>query len=281
MTTPTIEQSDLKLPVDDLETALELLRRPFTAEAVKFKAQSKYGPGVLAVGYIDVRLVIERLNAVVGAFWHDEYDAIRGNDGKADAMWCHLTVFGTTRRDVGSGYRGKGLVSDALKRAAVKFGVGVSIYASPSVVLSPDDGQARIVQREGKGGPSLYITDKGEARCRDTYAEWLEERGKRDFGEPIDHGDVEASAGAEEAEAAEPGDVAEAVQLPLVDALADQLRATARSNYEELKKVDKAARTKLPPARFQERLAQASTSHEDLEALCKELRETVEEAKKK
>jgi hypothetical protein len=63
------------LPVTSLNDALPMLRRPFTPAAVKFKVQRKLGEaGVQIVGYIDARLVIERLNLVVGDQWSASYE---------------------------------------------------------------------------------------------------------------------------------------------------------------------------------------------------------------
>jgi hypothetical protein len=49
-------------------------------------------------------------------------------------MWCDLTIDGITRSDVGEGV-GKALVSDSFKRAGVRFGIGVSLYAIPKMML--------------------------------------------------------------------------------------------------------------------------------------------------
>jgi hypothetical protein len=196
---PTLPET----PVDCYRDAAPLLRRPFTAAAVKFKVQATWGPDgqppstALIVAYIDARLVIERLNLVCPHLWSDAYEPT-----KQGLMWCHLTVDGITRRDVGEG-KGKGLVSDALKRAAVHFGVGVSLYAIPKIVLKAADKHVAL-----KGG-KLALIPAGEERCRAIYEMWLDTRGKQAFGEPLDHGDVDDAAGDGDladapAEAAEP-----------------------------------------------------------------------------
>jgi hypothetical protein len=64
----------------------------------------------------------------------------------------------------------------------------------------------------------------------------------------------------------------------LVDVEADTLRQAARAIYDEIKKL-RGGRTKLPPARFQEQLTQASTSHDGLREFAKELRDIVDELK--
>jgi len=182
--------------VDSYRAAAMHLRRPFTAEAVKWKVQAEFGGDkALIVPYIDARLVIERLNLVCPHLWHDEYEPLAGGQG----LLCRLTIDGITRLDVGSDYKGKGLYSDAFKRAAVKFGVGVSLYALPQIIFSTTDG---LLRKQGKK-ESLVLTDSGLARCASGYRAWLKEAGET-FGEALDHGDVEGAYGDVEAETAAP-----------------------------------------------------------------------------
>lgn len=185
-----------ELPVNSYREAAPLLRQPFTPAAVKFKVQAtwpKENPnGALIVCYIDARLAVERLNKVCPQLWSDAYSPV-----DAKTMWCHLTVDGITRSDVGEGEK-KGLVSDALKRAAVKFGVGVSLYATTKIILNLKDDHLKTV-RTSKG-PSLALTPSGEQRCRDIYSKWLKDHGEQAFGEPLDHGDVEEAVGDHEAD---------------------------------------------------------------------------------
>lgn len=177
--------------VSQLVEAAPLLRRPFTPAAVKWRALSVLGKdepkGVQVAGYIDARLVIERLNMVVPDRWHDEY---RPFDGAH--MWCDLTVCGVRRSDVGEGTSPKALVSDALKRAAVRFGIGVSLYAIPSVQVwasqQPDHVRFWKVRDKHQG----ELTPAGSAALTARYAAWLERVGVAQFGEPLDHGDIEA-----------------------------------------------------------------------------------------
>lgn len=184
-----------EFPLDAFRDAARELRRPFTAAAVKFKVQAtwpKDNPtGGLIVCYIDARLVVERLNLILPDRWADAYEPTAKG-----LMWCHLTVDGITRSDVGEG-DGKGLVSDALKRAAVKFGIGVSLYATPKMILNLNDGHLKV-KRTNKG-PSLELTPNGETRVRDIYSAWLDTRGVQAFGAPLDHGDVLDAAGDAEA----------------------------------------------------------------------------------
>lgn len=180
-----------EFPLDTFRDAARELRRPFTAAAVKFKVQAtwpKDNPtGGLIVCYIDARLVVERLNLILPDRWSDGYEPTAKG-----LMWCHLTVDGITRSDIGEG-DGKGLVSDALKRAAVKFGIGVSLYATPKMILNVNDGHLKV-KRTNKG-PSLELTPNGETRVRDIYSAWLDVRGAQAFGSPLDHGDADDAQG--------------------------------------------------------------------------------------
>jgi hypothetical protein len=117
------------------EQLLERLAMPFAADEVKWKPQAVKGNRALAVCYIDARLVMDRLDEVFGVGgWKDEYTPL--NNG---AVLCQLSakVGGewVSRQDVGSESeqpdehdRCKAAFSDALKRAAVKFGIGRYLY---------------------------------------------------------------------------------------------------------------------------------------------------------
>lgn len=188
---------EVTFPVDSFRDAAPHLRRPFTPAAVKFKVQAtwpKQNPtGGLIVSYIDARLAVERLNLIVPHLWHDEYEPV------GRALVCRLTVDGITRQDVGQEQGGiKGLYSDAFKRAAVKFGIGVSLYATPKMILSTNDGHLKT--RRTRDGESLELTPKGESHVRFLYSKWLEAHGVQAFGDPLDHGDVEGAQGDAEVE---------------------------------------------------------------------------------
>lgn len=91
------------------------------------------------VAYIDARHAAEALDEWVGPMnWRDSYQP--APEITAGAMWCTIEVQDTelggwvAKRDIGveSNFaQAKGLVSDAFKRAAVKWGVGRNIYDLP------------------------------------------------------------------------------------------------------------------------------------------------------
>ncbi|HVJ27446.1 MAG TPA: hypothetical protein VM493_07870 [Vicinamibacterales bacterium] len=179
MSTLVTERVD---PVDSFKDAALLLRQPFMPAAVKFKPQAvvRGGASTLCVAYIDARLVVERLNMVIPHKWSDEYSPVTES-----RMWCHLTVDGITRHDVGDG-KGKALVSDALKRAGVKFGIGVSLYAVPQQYLD---------------GKIEYMQESHQRELRTRYARWLKDTGIQAFGKCLDHGDSDDAQGDAEAPA--------------------------------------------------------------------------------
>lgn len=133
-----------EVPYAGLFTALAA---PFADGEVKAREQSGR-----KFHYITARTAMNRLDSVLGpAGWWDEY--IPGNNG----VLCKLTIRlpdGTTltKCDAG-GYAGmadqgddeKSGVSDAFKRAAVKFGVGRYIYNDgvPDFVLDRLHGDAK------------------------------------------------------------------------------------------------------------------------------------------
>src|SRR5262245_32944814 len=114
------------------------LSRPFEAREVKWKPQAVKGNRALAIAYVDARVIQDRLDEVFGvAGWQDDYVELK--DG---SFLCRLSVrYGdtwVTKVDVGSqseqpdeGDRVKAGVSDALKRAAVKLGIGRYLYRLP------------------------------------------------------------------------------------------------------------------------------------------------------
>jgi hypothetical protein len=78
--------------------------------------------------YIDARDVMDRLDEVVGCEnWQDKYTVLAFSDSEW-VVECTLVVNGVAKTDVGSGDAPKDAYSDALKRAAVKFGVGRYLY---------------------------------------------------------------------------------------------------------------------------------------------------------
>jgi hypothetical protein len=193
---------------------IQQLRAPFTADAIRFKVQAGGGTQqqpskALMVAYIDARLVIERLNYVVGYDWSATFTPIDGG------LECALTVRGSTRHDVGEpgdsaqGKKPKALRSDALKRAGVQFGIGVSVYALPKMRLDPSD-----LYYAPSTGKLAGLKASGEKKLRDGYTAWLKNTGTKAFGDPIDHGDAPEAIGDHDVNTYVEPDTGEVVSAP-------------------------------------------------------------------
>src|SRR3954451_16762822 len=141
------------------------LRRPIAPTEVRFKVQAvrwtgrgqeRLASAAQVVAYIDARTVIARLNLLFPGAWRADTDALplemrltrRNADGtltairitdqgevKADDTLyyrCRVTIGAAVFEDVGAGEDPKAAYSDAIKRAAVRAGIGESLYAMDS-----------------------------------------------------------------------------------------------------------------------------------------------------
>lgn len=261
------------LPVNTLREAAPHLRRPFSPEAIKFKVQTVFGgaSGCLVVAYIDARLAIERLNAVCPELWSPTYRLVDGSK----LMWCDLTIGGVTRSDVGDSPKGmsKDLVSDALKRAAVHFGVGVSVYALPQIALYMTGTERRIEKRKTQKGETIVLTEHGHTKLREGYTKWLAEHGVPRFGPVLDHGDSEGATLDEEAVA--PDEFVPEPAPALEDDKAKTLTAAIEASYDRFKAVGGAE--EVPPVKYRAWLAAAAHSHDELSRLLRHFEERREE----
>jgi hypothetical protein len=123
----------------EIEALTQALAAPFDTRVVKFKPAVVSGNRALALAYIDARVIQDRLDEVVGVLgWQDEYECLP--DG---SVVCKLRLrLGDewiTKMDIGGpseqpdeGDRRKAAFSDALRRAAVKFGIGHYLYRLPN-----------------------------------------------------------------------------------------------------------------------------------------------------
>lgn len=106
---------------------LTLLSAPFAADKLSWRVgqKNKDKTKAMMLVYIDSRDVQDRLDEVCGMNWKDDYKEVQGR------LVCNLQVGNTVRTD-GAGdtdFEGeKGGLSDAFKRAAVKFGIGRYLY---------------------------------------------------------------------------------------------------------------------------------------------------------
>jgi len=122
--------------VNDAEELMHRLQEPFEPSEVDARPGRVAGGRALVLHYIDARCVMDRLDDVVGADnWQDVYESL-----PTGCVTCKLSIrIGgewVTKMDVGAPSdqpdpcdRQKAAFSDALKRAAVKWGVGRYLYS--------------------------------------------------------------------------------------------------------------------------------------------------------
>ena len=87
----------------------------------------------MLLGYIDSRLAMEKLD-LLDPQWSSRMEPVQLNGDSG--IRCTLTVNGVSREDVGTASNTeplKGAFSDALKRAAVHFGIGRELYDLPAI----------------------------------------------------------------------------------------------------------------------------------------------------
>jgi hypothetical protein len=137
----------------EVERLTDALAAPFEPKQLRFKPGVVSGNRALALVYVDARVIQDRLDEVLGvAGWQDEYESLP--DG---SVVCKLRLrLGSewiTKSDVGGpseqpdeGDRRKAAFSDALKRAAVKFGIGRYLYRMPSQWVDYDPQKRQFVK---------------------------------------------------------------------------------------------------------------------------------------
>lgn len=116
----------------------EQLSSPFPASVIGWKAQAVSGERALAVAFIDARTVMDRLDEVVSpGDWRDTY-RVQANGTVICGLSIRVNGELVTKFDVGGrsdqdddGDKEKAAFSDALKRAAVKWGIGRYLYSLP------------------------------------------------------------------------------------------------------------------------------------------------------
>lgn len=136
-------------PASETRQLSALLTAPFPAEAVKFKPLTVKGNRALAAAYLDARAIMQRLDSVFGVGgWKDSYQLVQGGSVvcrlsvKIGGEWVEKTDIGSPSEQPDDGDKLKAAFSDALKRAAVKLGIGRYLYRLPQQWLDYDP-QAR------------------------------------------------------------------------------------------------------------------------------------------
>jgi hypothetical protein len=132
---------------------MEQLAEPFAPSEVKWKAQVVRGNRALTVAYVDARVVEDRLDHVFGVDgWQDAYQVLPNNSVvcklriRVGDEWIEKSDVGSQSEQPDEGDRLKSAFSDALKRAAVKLGIGRYLYRMPQQWCDYDANSRQIKQ---------------------------------------------------------------------------------------------------------------------------------------
>lgn len=129
------------------------LAAPFAADEVEWRVQREVSGGAKAMVlcYVTARAIMDRLDAVCGPEnWRDQYDFMGDNcmcglSVRVDGEW--ITKWdGAPPSNVESM---KGSISGALKRAAVKWGIGRYLYQFPTTFVD-FKAQGQHYHKQGK-----------------------------------------------------------------------------------------------------------------------------------
>lgn len=136
----------------DTKDLSRLLTAPFPADAIHWKPLAVKGNRALACAYLDARAVMQRLDSVFGVGgWSDDYTVTPAGvicklSIKVDGEWIVKTDVGSPSEQSDDGDKLKAAFSDALKRAAVKVGVGRYLYRLPSQWCDYDPQKRQFVR---------------------------------------------------------------------------------------------------------------------------------------
>lgn len=141
----------------------EELKRPFPNEDVEWRIQNptKDKSKGYAVAYVTARAIQTRLDEVVGPEnwkpvytpWHD----VEVGGRRIHSQLCTIRIYDEERSEWMEKTDGaedtelepvKGGLSDAMKRAAVQWGIGRYLYRLPSTLVAAESGGWRIAESE-------------------------------------------------------------------------------------------------------------------------------------
>ena len=124
----------------------------FPPHEVRFLPQRVKNGRAMALAYITARAVMDRLDYVLGVDnWMDAYEPLPGGSVRctlsvrfeAEGEWIHKSDVGSPSEQPDEGDRTKAAFSDALKRAAVKFGVARYLYSLGTTWADYDEQKKR------------------------------------------------------------------------------------------------------------------------------------------
>lgn len=138
---------------EHIQRLLAKLAKPFDPAQVKWKPQTVREGRALAAAYIDARTVMDRLDSVLGPEnWQDRFVHVEGGGYlcelsiRIDGEWLVKSDIGAESEQPDAGDRKKAAISDALKRAAVHWGIGRYLYRLPLQWVDYDSQKKRFAR---------------------------------------------------------------------------------------------------------------------------------------
>jgi hypothetical protein len=139
--------------MNDTHSIAESLGAPFAANEIRWKPQTVSGNRALAICYIDARAVIDRLDETLGIDgWTDAYEVLPDGSvvctlkARIGNSWVSKVDVGGPSEQPDEGDRRKAAFSDALKRTAVKLGIGRYLYRLPRQWVDWDSQKRQFVR---------------------------------------------------------------------------------------------------------------------------------------
>jgi hypothetical protein len=227
--TTTERTSDLNDAVPDDLPPLERLRAPFPAGVVgqlpkplrKESPKSNcdecgtyHGMPAIHLDYVGHAAVTDRL-LTVDPHWTWEPMAVDEQGFPAldqwGNLWIRLTVAGVTRIGVGDGSSMKERIGDALRNAAMRFGVALSLWTRDELESGNEEEKAVGKGRRGSGsrsarpsGPDASGAPEADRASTETTTRPRSRASSRPHADRPDPGSPEAARGAQDGSGAEP-----------------------------------------------------------------------------
>lgn len=141
------------------------LRKPFPRESIgQVPRKNRKTGSTVYLDYVGHAAVTDRLLAV-DPEWTWEPLALdeRGLPAldRAGNLWIRLTVCGVTRIGVGDGPDAKQIIGDAIRNAAMRFGVALDLWAKEDLLAFAEEAEQH--KRQAAAGPSVNWAPVQEA----------------------------------------------------------------------------------------------------------------------
>ncbi len=137
------------------------LRKPFPPESV-----GKLPKGGMLLDFVGHAAVTDRL-LTVDPSWSWEPFSLDEHGlpaiDKAGNLWIRLTICGTTRIGVGDGKSAKEAIGDAIRNAAMRFGVALDLWAKENLVefeQAVTSGRGKLDAALAKPAPKAQTSEK-------------------------------------------------------------------------------------------------------------------------